>query len=488
MAFKLTGEVDVKRINEFLNKVLGSTDLPNYRVLIDSENDEDSFSITLEQLLGFSQNTGVSRNNTFTSAIDFNQDNADFIYYDRGTLSGATTFSIGTDPEKSNVYIYTDFETDGSAINIPALWREIKNEYANDTAIYGLMVYWDGVNYQYSLYKISDIDIVRPTITGYTLEDDNLYIDVDFSEGVYGATDGTTPVQLADLSITNFVAGGATALSISSIEKAGGGALTGGETTIRCNLSITGTPNGTETFEVQPTDATSIFDLFANAMLSTETTGTVTMRGFLVSGVQAQYLFENNVLDTANNFDLTVLNTTFEQDRDLVANNALGLGATSDAENLAVDFNFTNIFSISMWVYLPAAPSVEVGLWDYTKNNVNFISSFMNTDGTVRIQISQLSGGFPFKRYTTNQAFSSGWNHIVWVVNNQTILCWIDNSAATFTIAQDDAITYGDMSGAELDISGRYQGSDFRTSHRKDDIRIGNVAWDGTDVNTLYNE
>lgn len=119
-------------------------------------------------------------------------------------------------------------------------------------------------------------DVTAPTITGFTDTLLNTSVDVNVDEGVYGANDGTTPVAASDLQITGFVAGGATALSIASITNTSGGALTGGESIIRIVLSWTGTPDGTETFAVQPIDSTSIYDAAANAMLSTETTGTIT--------------------------------------------------------------------------------------------------------------------------------------------------------------------------------------------------------------------
>lgn len=55
MAIKLDGSVEIKRISEFLNKVLSSENLANYKVLIDYENDDDSFSCSLTQLLSFAQ-------------------------------------------------------------------------------------------------------------------------------------------------------------------------------------------------------------------------------------------------------------------------------------------------------------------------------------------------------------------------------------------------------------------------------------------------
>jgi hypothetical protein len=53
--------------------------------------------------------------------------------------------------------------------------------------------------------------------------------------------------------------------------------LTGGETTIRVNLTVAGTPSGVETIEIKPV-ATSIYDLAGNAAPTETTTGAVTLK------------------------------------------------------------------------------------------------------------------------------------------------------------------------------------------------------------------
>ena len=47
----------------------------------------------------------------------------------------------------------------------------------------------------------------------------------------------------------------------------------GGESGVRVNLTITGTPSGVETVEMKPVDGASIYDLAGNATLGTQTTG-----------------------------------------------------------------------------------------------------------------------------------------------------------------------------------------------------------------------
>ena len=128
-------------------------------------------------------------------------------------------------------------------------------------------------------------DIISPAIQSAVLSADNSYIDITFSEGVYTANDGTTALTVADLALTfTKNSGNATGVVISSVKKNdntaenSATALTGGETTIRVFLAVTGTPNGQETIEVKPQNASSIYDRAGNAMADTQTTGTKNLK------------------------------------------------------------------------------------------------------------------------------------------------------------------------------------------------------------------
>ena len=127
--------------------------------------------------------------------------------------------------------------------------------------------------------QVSLNDLVIPTLTSGKIFLDNVYVDVVLSEGVYTDNGGSNPVIASDFD-PNFVqgAGTATDVTIFSVKKpdntveASASALTGGESTIRVFLSVTGTADGQETIEVKPTDGASIFDSPGNAMAGTETT------------------------------------------------------------------------------------------------------------------------------------------------------------------------------------------------------------------------
>lgn len=123
-------------------------------------------------------------------------------------------------------------------------------------------------------------DTTAPGITASTLAPDNSYVDLTFSEGVYGSADGVSELTASDLSLVfTKNLGTAVGASISSVKKQDSTAegtaspLTGGETMVRVFLSITGTPSGLETIKITPANTTALFDKAGNAVPTTVLTG-----------------------------------------------------------------------------------------------------------------------------------------------------------------------------------------------------------------------
>lgn len=128
------------------------------------------------------------------------------------------------------------------------------------------------------------VDAVAPTITAATLAANNTYIDITFSEGIYGASNGITPLSASKFALTfTKNSGNATNAVVSSVKKndntveASASALSGGETSVRVFLIITGTPSGLETIEIKPANGTSVYDQAGNAALNAQTTGVKTL-------------------------------------------------------------------------------------------------------------------------------------------------------------------------------------------------------------------
>ena len=118
-------------------------------------------------------------------------------------------------------------------------------------------------------------DLVDPFITGVSLAADNSYIDVTFNEAVYEDNCGGGGLTPADFDLK--ISGGtATTPVISSVKQndspteGSASTLTGGETTVRIFFSLTGTPNGAETIEVD-LQANEVFDINGRAGAADQT-------------------------------------------------------------------------------------------------------------------------------------------------------------------------------------------------------------------------
>jgi hypothetical protein len=141
-------------------------------------------------------------------------------------------------------------------------------------------------------------DLIAPTITTAAVEANNVYVDIQFSEDVYNTAGGSGALQASDFTITFIQNGGsATGASVAGVTKTSGGALTGGETAVRVNLTITGTPNGVETIEITPVDGSSIYDQAGNAMGAAQTTGVLALNAFATPLAEGKVIIRNNIVN-----------------------------------------------------------------------------------------------------------------------------------------------------------------------------------------------
>lgn len=129
-------------------------------------------------------------------------------------------------------------------------------------------------------FEYQGTDSADPLMTTATIDTNNTYVDINFDEGVYGTNGGSGGLEASDLSValTQGV-GEVTNVTITSVTKTDFGALTGGETTVRANISLTGTARGVETIAFSPASNTSIFDVAGNSMSASQVTNTVVLDG-----------------------------------------------------------------------------------------------------------------------------------------------------------------------------------------------------------------
>ena len=130
------------------------------------------------------------------------------------------------------------------------------------------------------------IDTTDPGIDNGSLAA-NAYVDVTFDEAIYNTTSGSGALETTDFSLT-FVQGAGTAIgaSINSVTNNADGALSGGETVVRVNFSITGTASGVETVEIKPA-SNAIYDKAGNVATNTETTGALTLNDQLAATISS---------------------------------------------------------------------------------------------------------------------------------------------------------------------------------------------------------
>ncbi|MDB4270017.1 thrombospondin type 3 repeat-containing protein [Flavobacteriaceae bacterium] len=127
-------------------------------------------------------------------------------------------------------------------------------------------------------------DQAGPFITGATLDSQNRYVDFTFSEGVYATASPTSAVTSSSFTLSQS-SGPSYGMTISSITTAGGGVLSGGETTLRFNLESAVKPTGQEVFAITATDSSSVVDASGNSMTVSQTNNTFQLKPPTSGGV-----------------------------------------------------------------------------------------------------------------------------------------------------------------------------------------------------------
>ena len=141
------------------------------------------------------------------------------------------------------------------------------------------------------------VGALTPIFTGIFVDPSYTYADIYFDQGVF-STDQVSPLSLGDLNVTFYQNGGtASALTPTSLTDTLGGALIGGETVVRLNFTVTGTPDGNEYFEVAPAGPNYIFGINGLAMEDFELISEFVLSGGAPSGPT----FSGVVLDPGGN-------------------------------------------------------------------------------------------------------------------------------------------------------------------------------------------
>ena len=120
-------------------------------------------------------------------------------------------------------------------------------------------------------------DQAGPSITGTAIDSQSRYVDITFSEGVYATASPTSAVTSSSFTLSQR-SGPSYGMTISNITTAAGGALSGGETTLRFNLGSTVKPTGQEVFAITATDSSTVVDASGNSMTVSQTNNTFQLK------------------------------------------------------------------------------------------------------------------------------------------------------------------------------------------------------------------
>lgn len=239
---------------------------------------------------------GILQNQIFNPASIVFSDSVRVISCNQYIQTGEINFSTITNNYGQEAVINVEIITNGDDINFNTSWAILANDYLNDSSIYALSIFNLSDRYYVVCKKPTITALVPPEIQSFSLDANNNFVDVTMSEGIYGANDGSTPLSVSDLQLTNINLGNVSAISLDSIKNTSNNNLSGGELVIRNFIGITGTPNGTESFQIQPIDGLSIFDADGNNMASTETTGTITLNNETIPTLTSHILDSTTVL------------------------------------------------------------------------------------------------------------------------------------------------------------------------------------------------
>ena len=120
-------------------------------------------------------------------------------------------------------------------------------------------------------------DQTEPVVSAITFSDDNSYVDIEFSVGVFSNANGSGALELSDFQLAfNQNNGTAISASLSSIRRTDGSsassasALSGGESSVRIFLSFNGVPSGVESITLSPINGSSIYDSAGNGAQVTQ--------------------------------------------------------------------------------------------------------------------------------------------------------------------------------------------------------------------------
>ena len=145
-----------------------------------------------------------------------------------------------------------------------------------------------------------------PRLTGNSLENNNVYVELEFSEGIFSASDTSSGVEVTDFDISfSQNSGNANDAVISSLTKTNGSPLSGNESTIRAILNISSPPpSGIETIQITPTNAYAICNSLGNRLSVSECTVNLTLIDRLVPTINDINIIADSIVAITSSEDM----------------------------------------------------------------------------------------------------------------------------------------------------------------------------------------
>ncbi len=260
----------------------------------------DASSVTFDETIPILNNVSITSNNA-NSALAIAGNTVTISFTSNETLIWSPAVTIDGNPADTvndlggNNYSATRVMQLGDTEGVIAFMIDFADSAGNAGAQVTVTTDSSSVSYDES----------APQINISSLEEDNLYVDITFSEGVYNTSSGSGALETTDFAII-FIqnGGGATGVTIANVTKNDNNTLLGGETIVRVHLNISGYPSGDETIEITPADGSSIFDAAGNPVQVTETTGLLTLNEQPLA--EGKVIIRNNIINPKRDEKTTI--------------------------------------------------------------------------------------------------------------------------------------------------------------------------------------
>ena len=260
--------LDYSNSNQTSNTVYLTNSPPNITSTSVSSNNT---SVTVV----FNETVAADANGTSLSAADFSL-----------SVSGGSATLASATPDNITTTDNTTFILSVSYTG-PADGSEILTVTPVNSGIYDLkgeQIYMSSL--QSNTTALNDRQ--GPIILTATIAPQNSYVDITFSEGVYGTVSPSTAVTSPSFTLSQ-QSGPSYVMSITSITTTTEGNLSGGETTLRFNLDAAGIkPTGQEIFAITATDSSSVMDISGNSMTVSQTNNTFQLKPPTSGGVSPE--------------------------------------------------------------------------------------------------------------------------------------------------------------------------------------------------------